>query len=370
MADNIQVSQGTGTTMATDDVGGVQYPRVKLSVGADGSATDVSSANPIPSNDVDANTKLASIDGKLPTLSGGRVPVDIGGSGSITVTSGTITVANTVEITNDVGSPIPVSGTVTANTGLSQPLTDAQLRAVAVPVSGTVTANTGLSQPLTDAQLRATTVPVSVSGVSTEAKQDTGNTSLSSIDGKITACNTGAVTISAALPAGTNVIGKTGYRLVKVSANFTRPSGTTAYTSGDAVTNSTSAPTVFQLDLGALGAVNGQGIEVRKLAVVSSVKQALLPLFNVFLSATTFTATNDHVALDIADATMQADGAWFNCDVQNYTASNSRVEYLSTPQAMILDASDTNLYGTIQAANAYTPVSGEVFYILAWVALL
>ena len=35
-------------------------------------------------------------------------------------------------------SPVPVSGTVTANTGLSQPLTDAQLRSSAVPVSGTV----------------------------------------------------------------------------------------------------------------------------------------------------------------------------------------------------------------------------------------
>lgn len=41
------------------------------------------------------------------------------------------------------------------------PLTDTQLRATAVPVSGTVTANTGLTQPLTDAQLRASSVPVS-----------------------------------------------------------------------------------------------------------------------------------------------------------------------------------------------------------------
>jgi hypothetical protein len=40
-------------------------------------------------------------------------------------------------------------------------LTDTQLRASAVPVSGTITANTGLSQPLTDAQLRAAAVPVS-----------------------------------------------------------------------------------------------------------------------------------------------------------------------------------------------------------------
>ena len=178
------------------------------------------------------------------------------------------------------------------------------------------------------------------------------------------------VTSLPALPAGTNVIGKTGYQLVQVSANFTRPSDTTAYAIGDAVTNSTSAPTVFQLDLGALGAVNGQGIEIRRLAVVSSVKQSTLPLFTVFLSRATFTATNDNSALDIDDTTQQANGAWFACDVQNYTASNSRVEYISMPQAMSLAVADNKLYGTIQAANAYTPVSGEVFYILAWVALL
>ncbi len=50
-----------------------------------------------------------------------------------------------------------ISGTVTANTGLS-PLTDAQLRDSPVPVSGTVTANTGLTQPLTDTQLREESV--------------------------------------------------------------------------------------------------------------------------------------------------------------------------------------------------------------------
>jgi hypothetical protein len=48
MADNIQVTQGTGTTMATDDISGVQYPRVKVSWGVDGSAVDASATNPLP----------------------------------------------------------------------------------------------------------------------------------------------------------------------------------------------------------------------------------------------------------------------------------------------------------------------------------
>ena len=47
MADNIAVTAGTGTTVATDDIAGVHYQRVKLTQGADGSATDVSSAAPL-----------------------------------------------------------------------------------------------------------------------------------------------------------------------------------------------------------------------------------------------------------------------------------------------------------------------------------
>jgi hypothetical protein len=163
---------------------------------------------------------------------------------------------------------------------------------------------------------------------------------------------------------------KGGYRLVQANTNFTRPADTTAYAVGDAITNSTSAPTVFQLDLGALGAVAGQSIEIRKLCVVSSVKGSTLPLFNVFLSNATFTATNDNAALDIADATQEADGTWLACDVQNFTASNARVSYVNIPAPMQLAAADTKLYGTIQAVNAYTPASGEKLTIIAWVALL
>ncbi|MFM6871822.1 MAG: hypothetical protein ACKPKQ_17845 [Dolichospermum sp.] len=65
---------------------------------------------------------------RIPALSNGKIPVD--------VSSLNITVSNTsLEISNDVGNPVPISGTVTANTGLSQPLTDTQLRATAVLVS-------------------------------------------------------------------------------------------------------------------------------------------------------------------------------------------------------------------------------------------
>lgn len=48
MADNVAITAGSGTTIATDDISGVHYPRTKISLGADGSATDLSAGNPMP----------------------------------------------------------------------------------------------------------------------------------------------------------------------------------------------------------------------------------------------------------------------------------------------------------------------------------
>lgn len=47
MVDNVAVTPGVGATFATDDIGGIQYPRVKVTQGADGASVDVSSAAPL-----------------------------------------------------------------------------------------------------------------------------------------------------------------------------------------------------------------------------------------------------------------------------------------------------------------------------------
>lgn len=48
MADGVAITAGSGTTIATDDIAGVHYQRVKPVHGADGSATDTSTAAPLP----------------------------------------------------------------------------------------------------------------------------------------------------------------------------------------------------------------------------------------------------------------------------------------------------------------------------------
>lgn len=48
MPDNFDFTPGSGATGAADNIGGVLHPRVKLTWGVDGTATDVSASNPLP----------------------------------------------------------------------------------------------------------------------------------------------------------------------------------------------------------------------------------------------------------------------------------------------------------------------------------
>lgn len=58
MADNVTLP-GTGAVVATDDIGGFQHQRIKVTLGADGvNEGDVSSANPMPVQEVGGAVSL------------------------------------------------------------------------------------------------------------------------------------------------------------------------------------------------------------------------------------------------------------------------------------------------------------------------
>jgi len=48
MADNVEITPGSGANVAADEIGGVLHQRVKVGIGVDGTAVDVSDANPLP----------------------------------------------------------------------------------------------------------------------------------------------------------------------------------------------------------------------------------------------------------------------------------------------------------------------------------
>lgn len=94
MADNIEVTPGTGKTVAADEIAGALHQRVKITIGADGTNDgDVSSTNPLPISDAGGSI---TVDGTVAVTNAGITSID-----------GKITACNT-------GS---IAGTVTANAG-------------------------------------------------------------------------------------------------------------------------------------------------------------------------------------------------------------------------------------------------------------
>jgi len=130
----------------------------------------------------------------------------------------------------------PISGTVVANTGLAQPLTDTQIRATALPISGNVTANIGTTNGLAlDTTLTSGNLKFILR---TSAKGTTiaGDTTSTSIDVNTQALDVnikGIPSISVSNFPTTQVVSGTFFQTTQpVSLTSTTISGSVAVTGG------------------------------------------------------------------------------------------------------------------------------------------
>lgn len=167
MADNIAITVGSGTTVATEDVSGVHHQKVKIEFGGDGLATPVSASDPLPVT----NSTLAT-----GASTAANQTTIIGHVDGIETLLGTID-ADTSNIATDsstiAGDTTSIDGKITAcNTG-------AVVLAAGSAAIGKLAANSGV---------------------------DIGDVDVASIAAGDN--NIGNVDIASALPAGTNAIGK------------------------------------------------------------------------------------------------------------------------------------------------------------------
>jgi hypothetical protein len=138
-------------------------------------------------------------------------------------------------------------------------------------------------------------------------------------------------------------------------ATFNRPGDTAAYAQFDAISNSTSAPTTPVLAIA--GAASGDFIDVRNVRLNTSTKPSGTVLTaNVFLGATTFTATNDNAELSIDDTTAES-GIWIPLANSFRTALNYRVA--SDPVSMLMQLSSGSVFAAIQANSAWAPGNAD-----------
>lgn len=163
---------------------------------ASGTVTTTNSANGNTGSAVPSQaTQIGGTDGTnlrgIKTDANGELQIDVLSSA---LPTGAATDAQLVSLNNKIPANITVSGSrlLVDNSGVTQPVSGS------VSISGSV----AVTGPLTDAQLRATAVPVSAASLPLPTGAATEST-LSSLNSKVTACDTGSVTIaSSALPSG------------------------------------------------------------------------------------------------------------------------------------------------------------------------
>jgi hypothetical protein len=113
MVDNIGFTPGTGATVAADEIAGVLHQRMKLSIGEDGTAVDLSKSNPMPMEAERVEDLLVMIGRLLKILESNGV-VDIAQRQRITldaITAGlTLAVVGTVNNVANVSAQTSMAG--------------------------------------------------------------------------------------------------------------------------------------------------------------------------------------------------------------------------------------------------------------------
>jgi hypothetical protein len=280
MPDNIQVTAGTGTTIAADDISGVLHQRVKLTWGADGTANDASASSP------------------LPVVQTGALPAGSNALGSVSVTSGSVALSSAIPTgANTIGS-------------------------------------------------------VGITGALPAGSNALGSVSVSSI------------------AASEIHLGEVGGRTIVSNASITRPADTVAYASGDAIADSTSAPTVFTFS-NAARINQGSGVIIGAM-LVDSANQATKGDFDLLIFDTTYTPNNDNAVFTPTNAEMESCVGVVRFSSSNFVTGNAAAG--ASGNALCLGtltdnigfkcgSGSTSLFARLVTRSAYTPVSGKKFTI-------
>ncbi len=240
MADNTTLP-GTGAIIATDDIGGgVQVQRTKQTFGADGTATDVSTANPLP-----------------------------------------------------------------------------------VVQTGT---------------------PALPTGAATAAAQTTGNTSLGSIDTKLS----GALT----------AVGQT----VMASATVTRPADTTAYAAQDVIANATSGAAVITF-ANAARINGGSGTITKARAVTDQAANTARLRLHLYHTAPTMMQDNAAFLTDWANRNKSIGAIDFGPMAQEATGGTAAGATNKTDRlAFVCPAGSSSIFGILETLDGFTPASAQNFF--------
>jgi hypothetical protein len=156
----------------------------------------------------------------------------------------------------------------------------------------------------------------------------------------------------------------------RIVGTWTRPADTNAYTAGDAVNNSTTAPVL--VTLAGAGRANGGSGKVTQVQLVTNLAVVTNGTFRVYFFNTSFTPQADNaVATGVAGNAAYLQGyvdlPVLTADAAGSTSAVTRVDEKvaggddGVPLAFECAAGNSALYALVVATGAYTPASGQTF---------
>ena len=171
--------------------------------------------------------------------------------------------------------------------------------------------------------------------------------------------------------AGGIASGGSGTTAKVVGVEFTRPADTTAYAAKDVVSDSASAPTVGTV-AGVVSTAGGSGLIVKARLLTD--QKTCTAQFRVHLYSTAPTAKNDNDPFTFLYA--NADKRIGAVDLPACTtedATNSTAAYASRPSSdgssgvpnllFKCASGSTTIYWILETLSAFTPASGQKFYL-------
>lgn len=162
----------------------------------------------------------------------------------------------------------------------------------------------------------------------------------------------GFISSSNPLPVSTLGFPKT------VKVDVTRPADTTAYAVGDAISDSTSAPTSGGFTITSAGRQSGGSCIITDVAVMSSNDPATKLSGEIWIFDTSVTNINDNAAFAVSDTEIKTASAVIPFSL--FDAGNNGYAHVTGLNILCTCSGSANLRFLLRARNAYTPASSEV----------
>lgn len=365
MADNVTLP-GTGSSVASDDVGGAQYQRIKVDLGGDGAASPLvrgqqTSANSIPAvlaSDDPAVTSLAVMD-DWDESDRAKVNPIVGqagvaaGAGAVGTTTQRMTLASddpavaSLSVIDDWDetdrckvNPIAGQAGVAAGAGAVGATTQRVTLASDDPLVAIIRAEDAASAN-------------GHSGIPAMAVRQDTPANLSGTDGDYEFLQVSGGKL------WTRPIGS----FVTCTTDITRPADTTAYTANDALSNSTSSPTSGGFTLTSAARISGGSGIITDMGLFSSNPAATALQAEVWIFDTSVTNINDNAAFAISDSEVKTlIGVVSFTQEQGSNNNWAQVRNLSLGFTCVGSA---NLRFLVKVKNAYTPANAEVITVRA-----